>query len=489
MSTKRKSLRKQFFYSFVGLSLFIVALSSIVSYMVLRQAVNSYNHSEAQYRANILLGFLDYALSRETVTSEGLRSVLEKKILELADVTKRDLVIYDLGGKFILSNKDANLVGHTQLEKNLLKNILKSESRYEIPGYDTKAKAHFTASFTILKNNMMEPIGILYCPLYQDRDSYWSWLNRSLFWIIGVNLFLLGLVSWIGWRLSENLTKSIARISKRIQEVKLLGKEAEPIVYEGKDEFSTLVKSYNHMLIQLQKQKIQLANQEREQAWRDLAKQVAHEVRNPLSPMLLNIQRFQMKFNPEDPHIHKKLNDLTTGLIEQINTISAVAGAFSDFARMPERQDEPIELKAQMKSILQTLGMPGLVLDFPEADQWVNFDKNYLNRILTNLLKNATEANLSNSNPEIYLILETGVENQVQIRVKDNGEGIAQEEIKRIFEPNFTTKSTGSGLGLAMVRRMVEEYKGVITAYSEGLGSGAEFQVCFPAHIRINEGI
>ena len=235
------------------------------------------------------------------------------------------------------------------------------------------------------------------------------------------------------------------------------------------------------MIDELEESAAMLAKNEREAAWREMAKQVAHEIKNPLTPMRLTVQSFQRKFDPEHPEIHQKLKEYSDTLIQQIDTMSSIASAFSNFAKMP----------AQKSETLDVVKIVGLALDiftedyikFPIIEEQViaKFDRTQLIRVVTNLVKNAIQAIPEDRKPSI-LVNVTTEKNEVCITVADNGVGITDENKSKIFEPKFTTKTSGMGLGLGMVKNIVETYKGSIT-FTSVEGKGTVFKVAFPKEL------
>ena len=235
------------------------------------------------------------------------------------------------------------------------------------------------------------------------------------------------------------------------------------------------------MIDELEESVKKLATSQREQAWREMAKQVAHEIKNPLTPMRLTVQSFQHKFDPSDPDVLKKVNEYTKTLIQQIDTMSSIASAFSDFAKMP----------AQKLEVLNVVEVVELALDiFPESDiKFIskkseiiaNFDRSQLIRIITNLVKNAVQSIPENRPPKISIYLYSE-QNDVVIEVHDNGIGVPKEIEDRIFEPKFTTKTSGMGLGLPMIKNMIDTYNGRIN-FSSIIDKGSQFTVRFPKQI------
>ena len=198
-----------------------------------------------------------------------------------------------------------------------------------------------------------------------------------------------------------------------------------------------------------------------------MAKQVAHEIKNPLTPMRLSVQSFQRKFNPEDENIHQKVEEYSNTLIQQIDTMISIASAFSNFAKMPAQKSEVLNVGHIVKLALDIFNEHYITF-FPEEEEIIaEFDRTQLIRVVTNLVKNGIQAipeNFENPKIEVRVFSEN---NEVNITVKDNGSGISEENKAKVFEPKFTTKTSGMGLGLAMVKNIVEAYEGSITFTSQ----------------------
>ena len=297
-----------------------------------------------------------------------------------------------------------------------------------------------------------------------------------------VNLFLILLSIWLSWVISKNLTKTITRISELITRTTLFGREMKPIKYFQNDELSGLVKSYNKMIYQIEDQKMLLANKEREEAWREMAKQVAHEVKNPLTPMKLLIQNFERKFDKNDPEIDQKVRNLSRSLVDQIDLVATVASAFSEFAKLPPKNDEFFNLKEELENLVRVFNDDGNIYFHANKDMMpVRMDRIYLSRIFTNLITNAKQA-VSEQRKSIINIDAELFNKKIIIVIEDNGIGIPKDKLEQIFEPNFTTKNSGMGLGLTMVKKMIEEYKGEISVKSEE-GKGTKFTIILPTNV------
>jgi nitrogen fixation/metabolism regulation signal transduction histidine kinase len=250
------------------------------------------------------------------------------------------------------------------------------------------------------------------------------------------------------------------------------------ILSDASQEITNLVDSYNSMIDQIEDSAVKLAQSERKHAWREMAKQVAHEIKNPLTPMRLTVQSFNHNFDQNDPDIQSKLNEFCESLIQQIDIMSQIASAFSNFAQMPSENKEELNIVEEVKKSLDIFHEP-FISYLPEKEEIITkVDKIQLTRIVTNLVTNAIHALVKCPDPFIKVRVYETNEN-VCIEVEDNGKGIEKEDASRIFEPKFTTKSSGMGLGLPMVKNIVEAYNGSITFVS-AVNESTVFSVSLP---------
>jgi nitrogen fixation/metabolism regulation signal transduction histidine kinase len=250
------------------------------------------------------------------------------------------------------------------------------------------------------------------------------------------------------------------------------------ILNDASQEIHNLVNSYNSMIDQLEDSAVKLAQIERQQAWREMAKQVAHEIKNPLTPMRLTVQSFEQNFNPADPDYKQKLHDFSESLIQQIDTMSSIASAFSNFAQMPSQNKVELNIVDEVKKGLDIFHEP-FINYHPEKDKIIaKLDKIQLTRVVTNLITNAIHA-LKNSIDSKIDVRVYENDKEVILEVEDNGSGIIEEDVLKVFEPKFTTKSSGMGLGLPMVKNIVKAYNGTITFKSK-VDEGTIFTVTLP---------
>lgn len=478
---KGYNLRNRIFLGFLVICLLSLLASAVLSFMVLTENAKEQSLTDQQRKSDALMASLDYAVSHKHLKTEDLQQVLGNKIFEISDISKADIVIYDLKGDYLLSNKSKNLVEQKNIPENIRIELLNTGKRVDVQTYDPRLQANIMSSYMVLKNNMLEPIAMIYFPYYHSDSSYFEVFNKYVKYLVLVNLIIVVIAVWLSWIISKNLTNALMKFSEHIKRLTLFEGDMKPIRYYKNDELNTLVRSYNRMVLQIQDQKERLAFSEKEKAWREMAKQVAHEVKNPLTPMKLTIQNFKRKFNPNDPQVVDSVNKMCDSVVEQIDLMATVANAFSQFAQLPERKDEVFNLNKEMVSLIQFFDDDSIYFHAGSENIMINMDKIYLRRILTNLITNAQQAR-DETRPSIINVDLEQIQKRIVIRVEDNGMGIPIQMKDKVFLPNFTSKNSGMGLGLPMVRRMVEDYKGEVYMKSEE-GKGACFTIILPSNV------
>ena len=475
------SLRNKIFWGFLLICILSILGSGLLSFFVLRNNAIEQSATQMQKKSDAMMAALDYAVSHSHVSTDDLPTILQNEIFEISDINKQDIVLYSLSGKYLVSNKDFNLVTQKSVPLEIVNSLLKTENRVDKESRDSKTGSTMTSSYLVLKNNMLEPVAIVYFPYYHDDTAYLDVFKKYVRYIVLVDIFIIAIGIWLSWVISRNLTNTLTKFSDRIKRLTLFDKELVPIRYYHNDELGTLVKAYNKMILQIQDQKERLTIIEREHAWKEMAKQVAHEVKNPLTPMKLSVQNFARKFDVNDPKINDKVQLLKTSLVDQIDLIATVATAFSQFAQLPDKHNEKFDLVAEVRKMVEIFSDDPIFVhsNLPVVD--INMDKIYLNRIITNLVTNSKQAADSDRELIVNIDIEQ-VNKRITIVVTDNGVGIAQDILGRIFEPNFTSKNSGMGLGLTMVRKMIEDYGGEISVNSE-VGIGTRFTILLPSNL------
>lgn len=479
---KRWSLRSRIFMSMIFLTLIASFLIAGVSIYQFRKEAKDYHQDRLERKENAIKEHINYVLATTTypMSTENLPLIFRDRIHELANIHSLEINIYDLNGKLLKSSKAAFSVDtiNSKIPASVLKIIRTSaEKRYvEVNSVDDKK---FRSSFSYIKDTKFKPLGILNLPYIEDDGYYDKELTNFLIRFFQVYSFMLLISIIIAYFLSSYISKSIKEVSERIAETRLSETNQKIDMGDTPQEISLLVDAYNNLVDDLDESVAKLAQSEREQAWREMAKQVAHEIKNPLTPMRLTVQSFQRKFDPDAPDIRAKIDDYSKTLIQQIDTMSSVASAFSSFASMPAQQNETLNVVKIVQLALDIFNENYITFATDEPYIITRMDRTQLIRIITNLVKNATQAipeEETNPKIEVHVFRD---ETCAKITVKDNGKGISAEDRHRIFEPKFTTKSSGMGLGLGIIKNIVENYNGTITFKCEP-GMGTEFLVSVP---------
>lgn len=317
---------------------------------------------------------------------------------------------------------------------------------------------------------------ILNVPYFAQNDELNLDIIIMIVITVNIAIIMMVLAFILSGLLAERVTKPLQMVNEKLRKMRFGGKN-EKIVYNNKDEVGMLVQEYNNMVDKLDESIGQLARSERENAWREMARQIAHEIKNPLTPMKLNIQFMLRSLQMEDPEKFKKrFRDISEMLIEQIDNMAAIASAFSDFAKISVTHSEVFEIDELVKNctMLFRNNVDSLKC---EADSGLQIyaDKEQIRRVMINLLKNAEQSITDDRKGEITVSVNKEG-SRIRICVKDNGCGVPEEIREKIFEPNFTTKSSGTGLGLAICRRIVESFGGEI-GFTTELGVGTEFYI------------
>lgn len=476
------SLRTRIFLSMIVLIVLASVLLAAISIIQFQNEAKDYHQERLDNKENAIKEHINYVLSTTTyeLTSKNLPLIFKDRIHELSDIHNMEINMYDLEGKLLISSKASFSIDSVAppISPFVLKLVNSSmDKRYvdikSVEGLKNRS------SFSQIKDDKFKPLGILNLPYVEDDGFYERELRNFLIRLSQVYGFTIVIAFGLAYFLASFITQSLKLISDRIHETSLLQRNQKIYVKANSREIHSLITAYNSMVDQLETSAIKLAQSEREEAWREMAKQVAHEIKNPLTPMRLTVQSFQRKFDPSDPDLKQKLNDYSQTLIQQIDTMSSVASAFSNFASMPAQQNETLNVVEVVDLALEIFNEGFVAFRTKETEIITQFDKSQLVRIITNLVKNAIQAIPADQDYKLVLVRLERQDDFIRLSVKDNGNGIPEDIKERIFEPKFTTKSSGMGLGLGIIKNIIENYKGRITFESEA-GKGTEFVVLLP---------
>lgn len=392
-----------------------------------------------------------------------------------------------------LYNKEGNLAGSSQMklfDEGIVSRNMSPESYHRLAIeksiefiQDEKiGNLQYLSAYCSFRNDAGELLGYLNIPYFARQSELEKEISTILGAIINIYVLLLVISVVLALTISEYFTKPLRLIQDKLGKIKL-GKASEPIEWKSQDEIGSLVNEYNRMIDELQKSAELLAKSERESAWREMAKQVAHEIKNPLTPMKLSIQHLQRTWQNKDDGMDKKIERITATLIEQIEALSTIASEFSSFAKMPTSISEKVNLTAIIENsiaLFKDSTDTEFTFESSVTESYVYADKEQMLRVFNNLLKNALQAIPEYRQGKIDVSLSRK-ENMWLVRISDNGIGIAEDKMDKIFLPNFTTKSGGMGLGLAMVKSIVETFSGRIW-FETSRAAGTTFFVALPEY-------
>ena len=472
---------------FISIFSFLVIGAATISFFISR---NKQSNSEKLSRTMKIMvnemkkkisdhnTFDDVVKIYDSVSNTGL----QKLVHEVSDIHGVDVNVYDLKGDLQVSS-EANVY-----RKGVLSTKIDPTAFYHLDRMRQVQHAQeekignfsYLSIYSPVRDDEGKVYAYINIPYFTSKPELRQEISNFLVTIINLNAFIFLIAGLIALFITNRITNSFSIISDKMREVNL-GKMNEQIVWNRNDEIGELVQEYNKMVDKLGESATSLAKNEREGAWREMARQVAHEIKNPLTPMKLSIQYLQKAINNNQPNVKELSSTVANTLVEQIDHLSKIAADFSQFANIGNTNVTTFDLHDVLGSLKQLYTSDENVqFDWrPVNDQvMVNADKTQMNRLFTNLIANAIEACHDKGICKIE-VNELRNEDILRISIKDNGEGIAPEMQERIFIPNFTTKSSGTGLGLAMCKGIVEQAKGKIWFETEQ-GRGTTFHVELP---------
>lgn len=392
-----------------------------------------------------------------------------------AKVFFTDINMYDGDGYLLASSRpkvfNVGLLSE-QMNPIAFKNV-KLFKQSEFIQTEKIGQLNYSSAYQPIYNAKNKLLGYINLQHFGQQREFENQIQKFLVAIINVFILLLAISIILAIFISNWLTAPLRILQTSFSKVKF-GKHNEQIHYEKEDEIGALVKDYNKKLEELEFAAQQLAKNEREMAWREMAKQVAHEIKNPLTPMKLSVQQLLRAYNPEDPKSEDKLKRVASSIIEQIDALTKIANEFSTFAKMPNPSQEKVELLQLINGVMELFNeSDGVAISIETTldELYINGDKDQFVRVFNNLIKNALQAIPKDKKGEVEISIQKQF-GKAQIAIKDNGIGIEEGKRFKIFVPYFTTKSNGTGLGLAMVKQIIENHNGTIDFEStEGVGT------------------
>lgn len=393
---------------------------------------------------------------------------LNTLLVSLSNIFLSDINLYSPSGELIATSRPEifkkQLEG-IRLNTDAYKELMVNRRMEFIHEEQIGNLKYLSAYMPLYSNNeRVNLLGYVNLPYFTMQDLLAGEISTLVVSVINFTFLFMMLMMWIAVFISDRLTSPLQLLQRAMGSVEL-GKKSDHLHYKSKDEVGDMVRQYNSMIDELDESAKKLARSEREMAWREMARQIAHEIKNPLTPMKLNVQQLLRWWKDDAPDFNDRLEKFTNNQIECIDNLSSIATAFSNFARLPVADPSETDLLAQMKNSIelfsQTEGVK-IILDSGNLSKVVLMaDREHLNGIFSNLIKNAIQAIPTGKFGIIRITISASFDKTL-ITFRDNGTGISEEFKPKMFTPNFTTKSSGMGLGLSIVKRYVESAGGVI---------------------------
>lgn len=401
-------------------------------------------------------------------------------LLALADELNKDILIYGKHGELYTSTSQLIANGEyfaPLVPYPILQRLARSNTGIENLEI-CLGERHFTSYFFALLDDNKDLTGILSLPHFEHETI----LNNNASDLIKTLVNLYALLALIGMIvvvfIARGISKPLNMLSSRLAELNL-GGAYKPIEWRGNDEIAQLVQQYNSTVRQLKISTEKLAETERQGAWKEMAKQVAHEIKNPLTPMRLNLQHLQMTMKKEGESLDDKKGKIIQVLLTQIDKLTRLADDFGSFARITESNPEVLKPTEIVEHEVMLFDKEQNVIFQNETtlfDKMILADRIAFERVLGNIFKNAIQAMEGDGTITIKDEIETGF---YILSIKDTGKGIGLELKDKIFNPNFSTKTSGMGIGLALSKRIIENAHGEIY-FTSKLGKGATFYIKVP---------
>lgn len=460
--------------------LFVTLLCS--AYFTIRFITEKYNNRQTERLMkklrNVVLTLENEKLNTYELT---VNSETEAFINQMADLYDTDITLFDSKGYAVASSisklYDEGIVSRLMPSEAYYHLHLLKESQYI--NNEKIASLPFQAAYAPVFKAKGDVLGYIQLPYFSRSAELTTEISSVVVGFINLYVVLFIIIGLIAYLITRNISYPLALIQQRLSGTRL-GEKNEPISWYRNDEIGELVKQYNQMIEQLEASARKLAETEREGAWREIARQIAHEIKNPLTPMKLSVQHLQRAYAQNDPNISEKIDRTAKLLVKQIDTLSELATEFSSFAKMPAPVYESIDVCYELQTIVELyrLETPHTIDFRCSVQNELYFDRSYLTRSVGNLIKNALQAIPEHTEGLVTVSVHES-DNDFVIEVADNGSGMTEESASMIFKPYFSTKVSGMGLGLPIVKNMIESGNGKIF-FKTKTGIGSTFTIVLP---------
>ncbi len=466
------SIRSQIHITFIFISVlsFLIIAIATISFFIVRFNRNNeerLSHSIQTMASEIELKMQTQLIDKNTVSVNdiGFDNEYQKAVADISETHNVDLNLFDAAGNLRISTQP--YIYNKKLLSNKIDPIAFEALHFSKATLYSQKETIGNLSYLSIYAPIVDGDGDIHAYLNIPYLNSQAELNQEISGfiatLINLNAFIFLIAGAIAFLITNRITASFKLIGNKMKQISL-GKVNEVIQWNSNDEIGILVNEYNIMVEKLENSAKALAQSERQGAWREMARQVAHEIKNPLTPMKLSIQYLQKAINSGSSNVKELSQQVAKTLIEQIDQLSKIAGDFSQFANIGNATLEKFDITEVIDSLIilyKTDLQANINWKKEKGNYYVFADKTQLNRLFTNLIKNAIEASYTNKPATIHII-QSNYNNKIRIAIVDKGKGIPYEIKDKIFAPNFTTKSSGTGLGLAICKGIVEKINGMI---------------------------
>ncbi|MGC8823519.1 MAG: sensor histidine kinase [Bacteroidales bacterium] len=486
LNVLQRGFRMRIQLTIIGILLFsLLFVAGITVYFILQQYSRKYYEAFGEKLQSVYLELYNNLAQEQKLTyiwHSDEYSSLESLLQHLSNLFSTDIHLYGPDGRLIASSRSEIF------EKGICSNRIDPLAFYQLSRNRKSeyvqnewiGKQKYFSIYTPLVNRQGKVIAYVNLPYFTQQSRLSDEISTFLLAIINVYIIFILIAVTIAVVTANKLTRPLLIVQESIAQMKL-GKGNVKIKYPVQDELGNLIDEYNKKVEELEHSVEILSRVERESAWREMARQVAHEIKNPLTPIKLSIQQLQRRMQTEPNIDVAYFQKVMQAIVEQIDNLSAIATAFSNLAQMPVPRKDRINLNQIIEEVV-TLYQDSKItftLQLDENGCWIMADKEQMRRVFINLINNAIQAFLPGEEGNICITVKGG--NQRVVIVEDNGIGVPQEIRNKLFQPNFTTKSSGSGLGLAICKSIVE-YLGGSIRYEPRHPNGSRFVMTFPSN-------
>lgn len=440
----------------------VLAVFIYIFFMSIRYVHTNFEHrqrQELQTRSEYIQAFLRslyyWDVSLVPAQAEGLSIDLH----DLAYDMNQDIHVYSLTGELLATSSPA-LFEKGYLSRRMAPEAFFNETHTAVC-YEFMNASRYLVSYVPFHNGAFVTIGYIAVPYFLSEQARNAEVDEFLSRLLPPYLIVLALALFFSFWATKSMTAPIMMLNEKMRHFRI-GAKDNHIDYPYRDELGALVERYNMLVDRVEESAEKLANAEREGAWRTMARQIAHEINNPLTPMKLSVQKLQLKHGTDqfDAYFDKTAKML----ISEIDNLAHIAQSFATFAKQPEVVTTEVDIAEKLSNVitLQRENDEQIPIRYvgPDSGVIVLADKEQISQVFVNILRNALQA----SPTDIIVVLNAAYsDSEVQISISDDGTGIPEDIQARIFRPNFTTKSNGNGLGLAISRHIIEGSGGQIS--------------------------